>query len=216
MIKGEVKEKLYGIIADSIDVMRLYESALQMWKATKDELAALIEENDRLRDGNEVHQEAAEKAYGQVAALEHTVSELEQRNDCLLRMEKDETARLIEEADDLKEENAKLRDRCDMLDRFRDLNHSACAHTEKDKTVLEHKLFAHEAELEKYRLALRLLWGMVKSDVTQSLVLSMQARLTDRMRKEGYDIESEEHAIEGFGSFGCEDSSEGADEHDFL
>ena len=84
--QGEAKEKVYSIIADSIDVLRFYESAIKLLKAEKDQSAELMDEADALRDENarlKDRCDVLERSFGDTAALEHTVTELQERNDGL-------------------------------------------------------------------------------------------------------------------------------------
>lgn len=76
VIEGEARDKLYSIIADAVDVIRLYKDAVRLVEAYKSENEELLYDVDRL--GGE-----ARALQAQIAALEHTVSELQERNDRL-------------------------------------------------------------------------------------------------------------------------------------
>ena len=181
VIQGEAKEKVYSIIADSIDVLRLYQAAVRQVEAQSDEIAMLKDRCDVL-----------ERSFGDTAALEHTVAELQERNDRLRR-----------------ELEHKLSGDT-SLDPDKVLDWKALAQTRRLS------LIKAQNELEKCKAAVRVICNTVKTECAQERCDGMWAACIEAMKEEGYDIETEEHRIEGFGSTGCEDNTEGADEYDFL
>ena len=205
-IDGEAKDKLYSIMADAIDLDRLYESAIMLLKAEKDQSAELMDEADELRSENARLQERCdvlERSFGDTVALEHTVTELQERNDALrLR------------ADSLESKNEKLEH---MLSTepppgtSHQPKRDEWAYLLQENIKLDTKLFNCQTELSKYKAFAKAVDGWI-AQCEYHYGQAVRQVITERMEKEGYDIE-EQHRIEGFG---CEDNTEGADEHEVL
>jgi hypothetical protein len=231
VIEGEVKEKVYSVIADSIDVLRLYQSTIELWKATKDENYRLVDENDRLKDKVALLERFRSKHH------DHMVK-LEAKNTQLLRQGIKDTeyrdafeiacrqmkefgmpgwvnslkARLCHADVDVKIPDEEPNEGADN-DPEVDTKLPPSSELEKELT---RQVLESIAELEKYKAAARVLSQLVNDCLLHKDAGLIQSNFRRLMKEEGYDIEKPEHKIEGFGDPGCKDNSEGADEHDFL
>ena len=236
-IDGEAKDKLYSIMADAIDLGRLYESAIMLLKAEKDQSAELMDEADELRNENARLQERCdvlERSFGDTAALEHTVNELQERND-QLRMRVDvinskpggnwkamyDIAR--QTLGDVESDtnwlfvlDSRLGQLVEMheADQDRPVLDGDDAWWWRDTANEARRILAEtKAELERYKAFVRG-FATALRDRPYCGPETIRREIIATMKEEGYDIEKE--PIEGFGSSGCEDNSKSKDEHDFL
>lgn len=222
VIHGEVKEKVYSVIADSIDVLRLYQSAARQVEAQSVEIAILEDRCDVL-----------ERSFGDTAALEHTISELQERNDAL-RLKLDVQQARNEYRDAFAYTVSYIRNAASQgnfcsiagLKQWLGAAHvdvevpapcQAQSELTDDGWPIAEKAKT-EAELERYKAAVVALRDAVNRYVTTETFVTIQSKAIEYLKEVGYDIEHEEgqEVPEIAAPVGSEDSTAGADEHDFL
>jgi len=231
VIEGELKDRIFQIVADAIDIGRLYENAVKMVEALRDMNDDLTMSNREVIDENDNLKERCKILVSERNDLRHCVAQNASYRKAF-EMARDQLANVGSNVDWVATLDMKLRHKgidveipgeepTEFADEEAKPEHDPWKRSDEyghSKTYLDHKLSESETELEKYKTAVVVLRYVLYRHLPHGWYATIMSKVIALLKEKGYDIEHEKgHEVPEIASpIGCEDNSESQDEHDFL